>query len=52
MFKIQDFYALYINLEKDIERKDRTEKILKKLKIKNERIDAIYGIKLKNKSYR
>ena len=43
--KIQDIHAIYINLEKDREKRNRIEKILKSLKIKNTRQDAVYGKK-------
>tara|TARA_B100000925_G_C22000424_1_gene470987 strand:+ start:622 stop:1440 length:819 start_codon:yes stop_codon:yes gene_type:complete len=50
--KIQDIHAIYINLEKDREKRNRIEKILKSLKIKNTRQDAVYGKNLENNIYR
>jgi hypothetical protein len=48
----KDFPVLYVNLEKDVSKKEILEENLKKNGFRFERIDAIYGKKLGDKSYR
>lgn len=50
--KIQDYHAIYINLEQDKEKNKRVQQMLNALKIKNTRLDAVYGKNLKDASYR
>uniref|UniRef100_A0A6C0JCV0 Glycosyl transferase family 25 domain-containing protein n=1 Tax=viral metagenome TaxID=1070528 RepID=A0A6C0JCV0_9ZZZZ len=50
--QIQDFHAIYINLEKDIEKNNRIKTILKKLNIKHTRLEGVYGKNLTNIPYR
>jgi hypothetical protein len=48
----KDFPVLYVNLEKDVSKKEILEENLQKNGFRYERIDAIYGKKLGDKSYR
>ena len=48
----KDFPVLYINLEKDVSKKEILEENLQKNGFQYERIDAVYGKKLGDKSYR
>ena len=48
----KDFPVLYINLEKDVSKKEILEENLQKNGFRYERIDAIYGKKLGDKLYR
>ena len=50
--KLLDIPTLYINLEKDLNRKISIEKDLNKLKMRYNRINAVYGKNLYNRSYR
>jgi hypothetical protein len=52
MVTAKDFPVLYVNLEKDVSKKEILEENLKKNGFRFERIDAIYGKKLGDKSYR
>ena len=46
--KIQEFHAIYINLEKDKVKNTRIKQILNKLNIKHTRQEAVYGKELSN----
>ena len=50
--KIQDFHAIYINLEQDKNKNKRIKQMLDKLKIRHTRLDAVYGKNLENIYYR
>jgi hypothetical protein len=50
--KIHNIPALYINLERDLEKRNQIEQYLSKLKIGFHRIDAVNGQFLKNSQYR
>ena len=50
--RLVDIPALYINLNKDVNRKISLEKDLNKLNMKYNRIEAVYGKELYNRSYR
>ena len=50
--RLVDIPALYINLNKDVNRKVSLEKDLNKLNMKYNRIEAVYGKELYNRSYR
>ena len=50
--KIQDFHAIYINLDQDKEKNSRIKHMLNTLKIKHTRLSGVYGKKLVDTKYR
>ena len=50
--RLIDFPTLYINLDKDVNRKISLEKDLNKLDMNYHRVEAVYGKRLYNRSYR
>lgn len=50
--RIRDYHSIFINLDKDSDKKERVTKILTSLNVKHTRQEAVYGKSLENKQYR